>query len=274
MTTLEVPPEEAQQPPDGASVIRKVNASSETVENQCLRARHAADIARRSAQTADVAEEAARAAQIDYRTHQAEHPRRIASLPRQLLLALVTVAADGVACFFAAQALNGSQDTTIVWTVLFLAVLAGGDVALDIYRDRHWTAWRAVLAILGAFVLGLGILRFWYLATIGVGGLIPATVGAVLFTAVTAGFLFLGYRALRAAETPQAWRARRRWQAALRIAQGSRTDAARDERERDRLIDAYLAEVRRLVQRTYSLQQQHFTEAAVRDHLLGKAATR
>lgn len=274
MTTLEVPPEDAQQPLDAASVIREVNACSETVENQCLRARHAADTARRSDQTAAVAAEAARAAQIDYRAHQVEHPQRVASLPRQLFLALGTVAADGVACFFAAQALNGSQDTTFVWTLLFLAVLAGGEVALDIYRDRHWTAWRAVLIVLGGFVLGLGVLRFWYLATIGVGGLIPATVGAALFTAVTAGFLFLGYRALRAAETPQTWRARRRWQSALRIAQGSRADAKRDERERDRLIDAYLAEVRRLVQRTCSLQQQYFVEAAVRDHLLGKVTSR
>ena len=50
----------------------------------------------------------------------------------------------------------------------------------------------------------LGILRFWFLATIGTDGLVPAATGAALFTAASAGSLCLGYRALRAAETPQA----------------------------------------------------------------------
>lgn len=272
MTTLEVPPEGAQQPLDAASVIRQVNESNEAVEDQCLRARHAADIARRSGLTADLAAAAAQGARIAHRTLQAEHRRRRASLPRQLLLALATVGADGVACYFAAQALDGSQDTTIVWAILFLAVLAGSEAALDFYRDRHWGAWRAALAVVSTFVLGLGVLRFWYLATIGTGALIPAVAGAALFTAVTAGFLFLGYRALRAAETPQTWRARRWAQTAARAARGTRADAVRDERERDRLIDAYLVEVRRLVLRTCTVDQQQVMEAEVRDHLMGKVA--
>ena len=272
MTTLEMPPEGTQEPLDVANLIRQVNESNEAVKDQCLRAWHAADIARRSGQTARLAAATAQAAKIAHRTLQAEHPRRRAPLPRQLLLALGTVASDGVACYFAAQALDGSQDTTIVWTALFLAVLAGGEAALDFYRDRHWGAWRAVLAVVGAFVLGLGVLRFWYLATIGAGGVVPAVAGAALFTGVTAGFLFLGYRALRAAEMPQTWRARRWARAAARTAQATRADADRDERDRDRLIDAYLVEVRRLVLRTCTVQQQYFMEAAVRGHLMGKAA--
>ena len=55
---------------------------------------------------------------------------RRASRPRQLLLALVTVALDGVACFFAAQALGGAQSGTLVWTALFLAVLGRDEASL------------------------------------------------------------------------------------------------------------------------------------------------
>ena len=128
MTTLEMPPEGTQEPLDVANLIRQVNESNEAVKDQCLRAWHAADIARRSGQTAHLAAATAQAAKFAHRTLQAEHPRRRAPLPRQLLLALGTVVSDGVACYFAAQALDGSQDTTIVWTALFLAVLAGGEV--------------------------------------------------------------------------------------------------------------------------------------------------
>ena len=258
MTTLDLPLGGPAWPPDVAELIRQVNESNEAVEDQCLRARQATDTAASSQQVASSAEAAARGAKLAYETVQAEHPRRRAPLPRQVALASVTVALDGVACYFAAQALDGSQDATLVWAGLFLAVLAGGEVALDFYRDRQPRAWRAVVTVLAPFVTTLGVLRFWYLATIGaVGGLIPAVAGAALFTAATAGFLFLGYRALRIAETPQAWRARR-------------AAAAWDATERDRLISAYLGQVRRLVLKTCTAEQQLAMESAVRDHLLGK----
>lgn len=64
---------------DPAVLIRDVNASNEEVENQCLRARRAADIAMRSACAADQATSAARAAEAAYETVQAEHPQRYAS---------------------------------------------------------------------------------------------------------------------------------------------------------------------------------------------------
>ena len=196
-------------PVDVTALIRQVNAFNEAIEDLYLRARQAADITRRSDQAAEQAADLADTAKVAHRTIQAEHPRRRAPLPRQRFYALLTVILDGVACYFAAQALDGSQDTTLVWTVLFLAVLAVGEVALDFYRDRYQRAWRTVTAVLAAFVGALGALRFWFLATIGASGLIPAALGAALFTAVTAGFLFVGYRALRLAETPQAFRARR-----------------------------------------------------------------
>jgi hypothetical protein len=132
-----------------------------------------------------------------------------APLPRQIVLALLTAALGSLPCYFAALALYGSVDETFVWAGLFLAALAGGEVALDFYRDRHGRARRALVILLGAFVSVLGVLRFTYLATVGTSGLVSAAAGALLFTAATAGFIFLGDRALLAAETPQAWRARR-----------------------------------------------------------------
>lgn len=255
---------------DPAVLIRDVNASNEAVENQCLRARRAADIAMRSACAADQAASAARAAEAAYETVQAEHPQRYASLPLQVMLALYTVALDGVACYFAAQALDGNRDATLAWTGLFLAVLAAGEVALDFYRDRNRRAWRALVLIIGFFVALLGTLRFWFLYTVGVGGLVPTLAGALLFTGVTAGFLAVGYRALRIAETPSAWRARSEARRERQAAQALREAARRDAAERDRLIDGYLGHVRRQVQRTCALKQQLATEAAIREHLLGR----
>jgi hypothetical protein len=255
---------------DVAELIRDVNATNNAVEDQCLRTRQAADTAIRSARAAEEAEAAAEAARVAHQTIQAERPRRRSPLPRQVILAAWTVALDGVACYFAAQALDASQDSTLVWTVLFLAVLAGGEVALDFYRDRNLRAWQILAFTTSAFVGLLGVLRFWFLVTVGTGGLVPAFIGAGLFTAATAGFLALGYRALRAAETPQAWRARRAAHAACQAARAVRAAAGRDARERDRLIDAYLSPVRKVLLKTCTVEQQLAVELAVRELLSGR----
>ena len=254
-------------PIDPAVLIRDVNATNEAVEDQCLRACQAADIAAQSAQVAELAETTARGATVAHRTIQAEHSHRRAPLPRQVFFALTTVALDGVACYFAAQTLDGSQDTTFIWTGLFLAVLAAGEVAMDFYRDRSLRTWRVVALLTGGFVALLGMLRFWFLATVGSSGLVPAVDGAFLFTVATAGFVALGYRALRAAETPQAWRARRAAHKAWQAARAARSAADRDERERNRLITAYLGHVRKLLLRTYPIDVQVALESAVRSHL-------
>ena len=119
-------PEMPMPETDVAELIRSVNATNNAVEDQCLRTRRAADAAIRSARVAEDAEAAAEAARVAHQTIQAERPRRRSPLPRQVILAAWTIALDGVACYFAAQALGGSQDSTLVWTVLFLAALAGG----------------------------------------------------------------------------------------------------------------------------------------------------
>ena len=267
MSTPHVPDE--GPPVDVTALIRQVNEFNEAIEDLYLRTRQAADIAKRSDQAVEQAAMVAETAKFAHGIIQAEHPQRRAPLPRQRFYALLTVISDGVACYFAAQALGGNQDTTFVWAVLFLVVLAVGEVALDFYRDRYRRAWRTVAAVLAAFVGALGGLRFWFLATVGVGGLIPAALGAALFTAVTAGFLFVGYRALRLAETRQAFRARRWARTAAQAARAARADADRNTHDRERLIDAYLFQVRRRALKLPPAQQQA-VEKAVRRHLLGE----
>lgn len=259
------------QPIDIARVIRELNESNDTLEDQYLRARAAADQAARAEEAATQTARIAHQARVAYQAIRAEH-RRHAPLPRQVMFALLTVALDGLAGYFAAQALDGSQDTTLVWTVIFLAVLASGEVGLDFYQDRNRPAACALGSVLGAFILLLGILRFRFLATIGTGDVIAAAAGAALFTVATAGFVFLGYRALRSAETPHAWRARRRARAAERAAHRARQAATRQADLRDRLIDAYIRQVRRVALQTCAGDQLPIMEAAARDHLEGKVA--
>jgi hypothetical protein len=203
-------------PFDAAVLIRDVNDSNETVENQCLRARHAADVADRSARAAEELAISAQKASVAHSAVQAEHPRRSAPLPRQAGFALTTIT--------------------------------------------------------GTFVSLLGVLRFWYLVTIGAGGIVPAIVGAGLFTVATGGFLALGYRALRAAETPQAWRHRREARYALRAARIAQAIADYDAWDRDRLIDAYLDHVRRVVLKTCPAEQQLAMESVVRKLLAGRGS--
>ena len=88
-------------PIDVAVLIRDVNASNEAVEDQCLRTRQAGDIATRSACAADLSAAWAVKAEVTHQTIQAERTRRRAPLTRQVILALITVVLDGLACYFA-----------------------------------------------------------------------------------------------------------------------------------------------------------------------------
>ena len=260
---------DAASPARVAVLIRDVNASDEAVQDQCLRARQAAGIAARNEHAAEQAAAEAERTEIAHGVIQAGHPRRHAPLPRQLTFALGTVVLDGLACYLAAPALGGSLDATLAWTGLFLGVLAGGEAALGFYRDRGDRAWRVLAVLAGFFVLLLSTLRLWFLATTGTG-LVPAIAGACLFTVVTAGFLTAGYRALRVAETPAAWRARRQAGTARQAARLARAAADRAAAERDHLIGAYLGHVRQLALKTCPAGRLLAVESAVRQHLLGE----
>jgi hypothetical protein len=270
VTALHPEPPPAIGLPDATEAIRSFNASNRAHEDLWSRTRHATDIVNHAADDASQAETAAAEAQVGHRAIQAENPERRSPRPRQLILASVTVALDGLACNFAAQALGSSQRETLVWTALFIAVLASGELALDLYRNRK-TVWRLLAGGLGAFVAMLGMLRYSFLTTVGTEGKAAALVGATLFTAATASFVVLGYRALRAAETVPAWNARQGKLACERSVRAARERAKMRIAERDRLADAYLSEIRASLLRTCTASQLPSMEQAVRSHLIGQA---
>ena len=253
--------------------VREFNASNQAHEDLWTRVHQAGDQVRRGVDERDAAQLHARQARDFYLTVQAEHPHRRAPLLRQALLAAGTVALDAVACWFAAQALDEGQTETLLWTLLFLAVLACGEVALDYLSERSTRAWRSLAGGLLVFVTGLGVLRFLYLATVGGAGTVTALVGAGLFTAATLSFLAIGYRALRAAEKFPAWQARRRARQAEREAGAASRRVARLLREHNRLVDAYVSRIRVGLLGKCSVEQLPELEVALRQHLTGPDPT-
>jgi hypothetical protein len=265
--------DQTMTPADVAGFVRDFNASNQAHEDLWARVHQAGDAVRRGVGDRDAAQVRARQARDFHLAVQAEYPHRRAPLLRQALIAAVTVGLDGVACWFAAQALGNGQAETLVWTVLFLAVLASGEVALDYASEHSARVWRLVAAGLLVFVAGLGALRFLYLDTVGGNGTVGALVGAGLFTAATAAFLVIGYRALRAAERFPAWQARRRFRQAEREAAAASRRVSRRVRERDRLVDAYVARIRVSLLGKCSAAQLPEREAALRQHLTGQDPT-
>jgi hypothetical protein len=250
--------------------VREFNASNTAHEDLWTRVHQTGDAVGRAVDERDAAQRDARKARDFHQTIQAEHPHRHAPLPRQALIAGVFVGLDAVACEFAAQALGNDQDQTLLWTALFLAVLAAGEVALDHYSERGARAWRLLVTGLGAFVAGLGVLRFIYLATVGTAGALTALVGAALFTAATAAFVVIGYRALRAAEKIKAWQARRRARQAEREVAAASHRVASLLREHNRLIDAYMSRIRVLLLGKFSSARLPQVAALLREHLAGR----
>ena len=130
-------------------------------------------------------------------------------------------------------------------------------------------------AILGAFIGLLGVLRFVFLTTVGYGGDLAALVAATLFTVATAGFVVAGYRLLRAAETSQAWRARRLRRDCERAAAAARRAISKAcTTRRDRLARAYLSRIRSQLARGYSASELPLMEQALTAHLTGQEPTR
>jgi hypothetical protein len=260
--------DELGSPANVAKLVRAFNASHEALKDLWSRTRRAADSVDRAEEKWHQAEEAAAAAVVAHRVIQDEQPRRRSPLSRQLLIAALTVALDGVACWFAAQALDGGELATGIWAALFLAVLAATEWSLDHYRERE--NWHWIAAGVGLYVCGLGVLRFAYLATVGFGGLLPALAGASLFTAATGAFVIIGYRALRAAESVEAWHARRRVRAARRTALAARSAVGWLTADWERLADTYIAQIRHELLAAVPSSQLSAAEAAVRMHLLGR----
>ncbi len=259
-----------QELPEVGELIRDFNTANPQHEDMWTRILHGVDTARYASEDAGQAQIKAKDMRLAHQAIQAENHERRAPRPRQLAFAGVTVALDAVACDFAAQALGNGQLETLAWTALFLAVLAGGEVALGHYWDRRPKLCRALAAGLAGFVAGMGVLRYSFLITVGADGALAALVGATLFTAATAMFVLAGYWALRRAETPAASRARRRARRAAKEAAAAKERAARYLRERDKLADAYVVRIKAGPLLGCPASQLPLMEAALRSHLLGE----
>jgi hypothetical protein len=248
------------------------NSASKAHEDLWSRTRQATDMVGQAAADARDADLERDRADLDHKAMQAENPERRASRPRQWLLAGGVLALDGVACYFAAEALGGSQPETLAWAVLFLALLGGGELALDHYRDDHHVLWRWIAVVLGAFIGMLGTLRFSFLVTVGSEGSVAAIAGASLFTVTTAGFVVIGYRALRVAETGQAWGARRRARACAIAADAAHRMLNQRIAHRDRLACAYLSRIRLRLIQSCTASELPPMEQAIWAHLVGQDA--
>jgi hypothetical protein len=255
---------------DVAQLVAEHNQRNKTHEKQYARTRQATDAARGAAAAARQADAARDDAEATHEAIQAEEPDRPAPRPRQWTIAGGALLLDGVACYFAAEALGAGQQETVAWAALFLALLGIGEIALDHYSEDHRAAWRSIAVGLGAFIGLLGVLRYSFLATVGTEGLAAAAIGTVLFTAATAGFVLIGYRALRLAEGSLAWRARRHLRAMERAAAEAHRRLDRIVARRDRLASAYLARIRLRLVRTCSSSDLAQLEQVLWAHLVGE----
>lgn len=267
---LRAGPPDPPEPPDVGVLISDFNAQNRQHEDLWTRVLQAVHGVRDAAKNMRAALERANQTRLAYAAIQAEDPERRAQRSRQLALALFTVLLDAIACNFAAQALGNNQVQTYVWTALFLAVLVGGEFALDHYADRSRSVWRAVVILLTGFIAGLGVLRFSYLITVGTDSTLAALVGAVLFTMATGVFVTGGYWALRRSETSRAARARRQARRASSEASASQEQLILRQRDRDRLVDAYVVRLMACLLQGYPAVQVARIEAALREHLIGK----
>jgi hypothetical protein len=256
--------------PDVIPEIRAWNAEGRANEDQWARTRLATDRVRHAKDDARQADSAWANADLHHKTLQAEHPDRTAPRLRQYLVAAGILALDGVACYFAAEAVGGSPDETLAWALLFLALLGTGELMLDLNREVHKVLWRWTASMLGTFVALLGVLRFWFLAVVSEAGMVSAGVGAILFTLATASFVVVGYRALRAAETGPAWRARCQARRRAKDAAAAYRDVERLKCERDNLARAYLSRLRTRLVQTCSADQLPQAERTVWEHLTGE----
>jgi hypothetical protein len=258
-----------ENPKDPTAHIRSLNHENDAHQELYDRARQTSDTADRARRDATLARTNAQVAREAYLTSRAEDPSRHAPLMRQLAIASGTLCLDAVACYFAAEALGDDQIQTGLWAGLFLAALGTAEIALDRYAERSRKSWRLVATGLFLFVLGLAILRFVYFDIVGTGGPIAAAVGACLFSAFTLGFVAAGYRALRAAETIQTWKAHHRNRQANKEADRRAATAARLAADRDRLADAYVARIRARLLLSCTDAELPAMEQAVRRHLVG-----
>lgn len=252
-----------------ARVIVQFNDENPANEELYERGRHAADVARDAGDQEEEAKAGAKRARNVWRTAQLENPERRAWLPWMVVVAVVLLALDAWAAYFAAEALGNDQRSTLLWAGLFLVILGLLEAGLAWSAERSRRIFRLVAVALAAFVILLALLRFGFFDTVGTG-MLAAILGAVVFTACTIIFVVGGFAAIRYAETLTIWQARRRASKAERRASAAAAVARRRAAERNRLVNAYVGRIRPTLLRDFG--DTHEMEANVRAHMLGEAS--
>jgi hypothetical protein len=255
---------------DVVPLIAACNRASKAHEKLYSRTKQATDEVGQADDEAAEADDTQDDREAEYEAIQAEDPHRRASRPRQWFIALAVLALDGVACYFAAEALGSGKQETLAWAGLFVALLGIGEIELDRYSEGHRLVWRCIAIALATFIVLLGVLRFSFLVVVGDEGLVAAAVGTTLFTIVTTGFVLIGYRALRLAETGQAWKARRRLRVQQSAAAAAHARHGRLTGRRDALARAYLSRIRLHLLEACSGAELAQAEQAVWAHLTGR----
>ena len=213
-------------------------------------------------------------AELAYRAERAKQPDRSAPRPRQWLLAGAALALDGVACVFAAEALDGSQLETYGWAGLFLARLLPGSWPSTTTATRTGRCGGGFRGHPAAFIGLLGVLRFVFLTTVGYGGDLAALVRGHAVHGRHGGLVVAGYRLLRAA------RLVRRGAPAGCGATASgppRPPGAGSRPLRPGATGwpvAYLSRIRSQLARSYSASELPLMEQALMAHLTGQELAR
>jgi hypothetical protein len=249
------------------SVILAFNDEDEANEELYENGRLSADVARRAHEDAEHARAEAKKARGAWRTTQLEHHDRRAWLPLMIMIALALLGLDSWAAYFAAEALRGDQQVTLLWAALFLVILGLLEAGLAWSAERNKKIFRLAAVGLGGFAVLLAVLRFGFFAAVGTD-LFDALVGACVFTVCTIGFVAGGFTAIRYAETVTIWQARRRARKAAKRAAAAESVAYRRAAERDRRVDAYLGRIRPTLLR--DLPGAQGIEGMVRAHMLGE----
>lgn len=210
----------------------------------------------------------AKDAAITHDEIQSRNPSWNQSLPLESLGLIAIAGVDATASYFAAEDLGDSQTTTLMFTGLFLAFLVGGVIWLArFHRYKQPKHKKALAALMTAFILTLGYLRYDYLVTTS-SARYPL-VGAGVLTVITAASVIAGYFAWRRRESLEIFNARTRADQTASQAEQAAEEAVKEATERDILVQSYMHGMRPFLQRkaTETNSDPMEMEAATRRYL-------
>ncbi len=230
------------------ALMEEYNGSNRERERTFKHANSGTEQVDRAQKEADRLNGVANATAITHEEIQSRNPSWNQSLPLEGLGLIAIAGVDATASYFAAEDLGDSQTTTLMFTGLFLAFLVGGVIWLARF-DRHKQpkSRKALAALMAAFILTLGYLRYDYLVTTS-SARYPL-VGAGILTVITAAAVIAGYFAWRRRESLKIFTARMRAEQTASQAEQAAAEVVKEKGDRDTLVQSYLHGMRPFLQR-------------------------